>query len=165
MCLFLQASATMSNYEPPPGRVAAIDYGTVRIGIAISDTRRTMASPYENYNRATPERDAARFRRLVEEERIRLFVVGLPVHLAGHESQKSHESRQFGAWLQEATGVEVVYFDERFTTADAMEQLQQAGLTKKRRKERLDMLAAQGLLAAFLESGGAGHTPGPIEDD
>src|SRR5690606_39255451 len=103
--------------------------------------------------------------RLVEEERVTLFVVGLPVHLAGHESQKSHEARQFGKWLHEVTGIEVVYFDERFTTAEAMDHLQQAGLTKKRRKQRLDMLAAHGLLTAFLESGGEGHNPGPLDDD
>jgi putative holliday junction resolvase len=89
------------------GRVAGIDYGTVRIGIAISNPERTIASPLENYTRRGPEQDAQRFRRLVEEEGVVLFVVGLPIHLDGGESQKSLEARQFGQWLHEATGVPV----------------------------------------------------------
>ena len=60
--------------------------------------------------------------RLVTQQQIAGFVVGLPVHLDGRESQKSIEARQFGQWLQETTGVSVVFFDERFTTAEA-EQL------------------------------------------
>lgn len=146
------------------GRVAGIDYGTVRIGIAISDPRRSIASPYENYTRAGTEQDARRFRRLVAEERVALFVVGLPVHLDGRESQKSVEAREFGRWLAEATGVPVVYFDERFTSSQADEILSQAQLTKKRRKKRRDMLSAQIILSAYLESRATDQQhPGPIE--
>ena len=93
-----------AEQPPPPGRVAGIDYGTVRIGIALSDPERTIASPYENYTRRGKEQDAARFRRLVDEDRISLFVVGLPLHLDGGESQKSIEARAFGAWLAEVSG-------------------------------------------------------------
>ena len=148
-----------------PGRVAGIDYGTVRIGIALSDPQRTIASPYENYNRRGREQDAQRFRRLVEEERVTLLVVGLPVHCSGEESQKSREARQFGQWLHETTGVPVEYFDERFTSAEAEQFLLDAQLTKKRRKARLDMLAAQILLTAYLESRGkSSPAPGPLDD-
>jgi putative Holliday junction resolvase len=136
----------------PPGRIAGIDYGSVRIGIAISDARRSMASPLENYQRRDRRQDAERFRRLVAEEDIRLFVVGLPVHLDGRESAKSQEARQFGQWLTEITGVEVQFFDERFSTAEAHALLSEGQLRGRRRKERLDMLAAQVMLAAYLES-------------
>ncbi len=147
------------------GRVAGIDFGTVRIGIAISNPGRTIASPMENYTRCGPEGDAQRFQRLASEEAISLFVVGLPVHLDGNESQKSIEARVFGKWLGEATDVPVVFFDERFTTAGAEEHLLNAGLTNKRRKKRRDMLAAQIMLSAFLESHCQGQeTPGPLDD-
>jgi putative Holliday junction resolvase len=134
------------------GRVAGIDYGTVRVGIALSDPGRSIASPYENYTRRGAEQDAARFRRLVEEEGITLFVVGLPVHLDGGESQKSVEARAFGQWLGEVTGVPVEFFDERFTSIEAEESLLSADLSRKKRKRRRDMLAAQIMLAAYLES-------------
>ena len=73
-------------------RIAGIDYGTVRIGIATADTEVGIAGPYENYNRRTPALDAEYFKRLAKEERIGRFVVGLPVHLSGSESQKSTRS-------------------------------------------------------------------------
>ena len=141
------------NQDPQThGRAAGIDYGDVRIGIAISDSDRTIASPLENYTRRGLEQDATRFRRLVAEEGVTLFVVGLPIHLDGGESPKSREARQFGKWLGEVTGVPVEFYDERFTTVEAEEALLAADLTRKRRKKRRDMLAAQIMLSAYLES-------------
>ena len=138
----------------PPGRAAAIDYGTVRIGIAVSDRERRIASPYENYVRRGEQADALRMQQLANDEDIKLFVVGLPVHLDGRESQKSAEARRFGQWLAEKTGVPVEFFDERFTSVQAEELLLGADLIRKQRKQRRDKLAAQILLAAWLESGG-----------
>ena len=76
------------------------------------------------------------FRRLAEEEAIRLFVVGLPVHLDGRESEKSAGSTAFRRVAQETTGVPVRFFDERFTSRQAEDALLAAQLTKKRRKAR-----------------------------
>jgi putative holliday junction resolvase len=137
--------------SPAKGRVAGIDFGTVRIGIAISDVDWTIASPLENYTRRGVEQDAQRFRRLVAEESVRRFVVGLPIHLDGRESEKSHEARKFGKWLHEATGIPVEFFDERFTSHEAEQILLDVEMTRKRRKKRLDMLAAQIMLSAYLE--------------
>ncbi|MBI3838317.1 MAG: Holliday junction resolvase RuvX [Planctomycetia bacterium] len=141
-----------SSENRPPGRIAGIDFGTVRIGIAISDANQTIASPYETFQRRGEEADRKRFERLVQEEQITRFVVGLPVHLHGGESAKSAEARRFGGWLTKTTGVPVEYFDERFTTHDAQLVLAEAQLSKKKRKARLDKLAAQILLTAYLET-------------
>jgi putative Holliday junction resolvase len=147
------------------GRVAGIDFGAVRIGIALSDPSRSIASPLETYTRRNAELDAQRFRRLVEEEGVRLFVVGLPVYLDGNESPKSLEARQFGKWLNEVTSVEVVFFDERYTSAQAENLLLDAKITKKHRKKRIDKLAAQIILSAYLESQDKGEkSPGPLDD-
>src|SRR4029079_12056177 len=137
-------------------RIAGIDYGTVRIGIALADTEVGIAGPYENYTRRSAALDAEYFKALAKEERIGRFVVGLPVHLHGGESQKSIEARTFGKWLGELTGVPVEYFDERFTTSEADEILGSAKLTKKQRQARCDQLAAQIMLTAYLESGARG---------
>jgi putative Holliday junction resolvase len=147
------------------GRIAAIDYGTVRIGIALSDPERSIASPHEIYTRRDRAADERYFRNLAVAENVAQFVVGLPAHLDGRESQKSREAREFGEWLAEKTGIPVDYFDERFTTAEAETTLTAAGLTSKRRKARRDMLAAQLLLAAYLESGCRGQIqPGGLDD-
>ncbi len=146
------------------GRVAGIDFGTARIGIAISDPGRSSASPYENYTRRGPQQDARRMRRLVEEERVTLFVVGLPVHLDGRESQSSSRARDFGQWLHEVTRVPVEFCDERFSSVEAEQFLLDAKLSRKRRKARIDMLAAQILLSGYLEAvGSSPQGPGPLD--
>jgi putative holliday junction resolvase len=142
-----------ANNPSIPGRLAAVDYGTVRIGVAITDPERRLSNPLENYTRRGQVADGQWFRKLVSDERIVKFVVGLPLHLDGRESEKSIEAREFGRWLAETTGVPVVFFDERFTSAEAEHLLAGAKLTKKRRKERLDKLAAHLLLTAYLEAG------------
>ncbi|HEX5103175.1 MAG TPA: Holliday junction resolvase RuvX [Pirellulaceae bacterium] len=152
----------MSDALPRQGRLAAIDYGTVRIGVAITDPEQRLASPLEIYTRRNPAADAAWITQLVSSERIAGLVVGLPVHTTGGESQKSAEARRFAAWLSETTNLPVRLFDERFTTAHAESLLQDAGLTKKQRKERLDKLAAQILLAAYLESSRTPAEPGAL---
>jgi len=135
-----------------PGRIVAIDYGTVRMGIAISDPSQTIASPLETYQRRDNNEDARRLQRLVEEESVVHFVVGLPVHTNGDESQKSREARAFGSWLNEVTGVAVDYFDERYSTVQAEQLLRDVQMTSRQRKRRRDMLAAQILLSSYLES-------------
>ncbi|MDR3182290.1 MAG: Holliday junction resolvase RuvX [Planctomycetaceae bacterium] len=138
---------------PAAGSVAGIDYGTVRIGIAVSDAGRVLASPYKTYVRKTPQQDAGYFKQLVSEEQITQFVVGLPLHLSGDVSPKAKESQQFGRWLNELTGIPVDYFDERYTSVEAERLLRDANLTNKKRKDRRDKLAAQILLTAYLEAG------------
>ncbi len=139
------------------GRIAGIDFGTVRVGIATADLEVGIASPYETYTRRSPALDAEYFRTLAKEERLLRFVVGLPVHLDGLESQKSSEARKFGQWLGELTGLPVEFFDERYTSLEAEHILSAANFTKKRRKARIDQLAAQIMLTAYLESGARGQ--------
>ena len=151
---------------PTQGRLAGIDYGHVRIGIAICDPGQRLASPLENYSRSSAERDANHFQRLVNSEKIVGFVVGLPVFSSGDESPKSREARRFGDWLAGATGCPVQFFDERYSTVAAEKLLTEAGLTSKKRKRRRDMLAASIILESFLESQSRGaNRPNSLSDD
>ncbi|MEM8679441.1 MAG: Holliday junction resolvase RuvX [Planctomycetota bacterium] len=142
----------MMHDQAPAGRVAGIDYGTRRVGVAISDANRTIASPLENYERRNAELDAQHFCTLTRQEEIALFVVGLPLHMSGDESQKSREARAFGQWLMDVTGVAVEFFDERFSSKEADAVLDVARATSKKRKGRRDMLAAQIILSGYLEA-------------
>jgi putative Holliday junction resolvase len=134
-------------------RLLGIDYGTKRIGLAVSDADRKIASPLATYERAGREVDASFFRRVIETEEIGQLVVGLPIHLSGDESAKSTEARAFGKWLHETTALPVAFADERFSTVEAESALWDAGLTHKKRKARRDRLAAQILLQGYIESG------------
>jgi putative Holliday junction resolvase len=137
---------------PRSGRLVGIDFGTVRIGVAITDPDQKFASPYENYQRTSAAAEEKFFQRLVKEERVCGFVVGLPVHLDGNSSRISEMALEFGRWLGTLTGLPVAWFDERFTTSAAEELIRDANLTSKKRKALKDKLAAQILLTAFLES-------------
>ncbi len=134
-------------------RLLGVDYGSVRIGLAVSDPERRLASPLAVYERHSRERDAEYFRVLADAEEIGAIVVGLPVHLDGREGAKAAEARAFGIWLAETTGLPVTFWDERFSTIEAESALWQAGLTHKKRKQRRDRVAAQILLQAYLDAG------------
>jgi putative Holliday junction resolvase len=134
-----------------------VDYGSVRVGLAVSDPERKIAFPLATYTRSNREQDARYFSALVREEAIAVIVVGLPVHLDGREGKKAAEARAFGAWLGQTTGLPIVFWDERFTSVEAEEHLWAAGLTHKRRKERRDRVAAQILLQAYLDAGCPGE--------
>jgi putative Holliday junction resolvase len=143
---------------PAEGRLAGIDFGTVRIGVAISDPGQTIASPLETYNRRTIELDAKYSQRLAKDEQIVGFVIGLPVHMSGDASQKSREAVEFGKWLGANTDLPVDWIDERYTTSMAREMLNHSNLSGKKRKAQLDKLAAQIILATYLESGPESNT-------
>lgn len=149
---------------PLAGRIAALDYGSVRIGVAITDPEQKFASPLENYTRRTPAQDGDWLQQLVKQERIIGLVVGLPLHTSGSESEKSAEVRQFVRWLTLLVQIPIVLFDERFTTSQANELLAAAGYTARQRKERRDKIAAQILLASYLESDRQGSRNQAIDD-
>ena len=147
-----------------PGRLLGVDYGSVRIGLAVSNPERTIASPLATYERQGPASDASFFQKLVAQEEIAEVVVGLPVHLSGREGEKAQEARKFGQWLGQAMRLPVVFWDERFTTVEAEGHLLDAGLTRKRRRDRRDRVAAQILLQSYLDAGCPGETPSQALD-
>ena len=156
--------------SPPPsipaGRVAGVDYGRRRIGIAVCDARRILASPLCVRTTAGDADDDGRFfRQLVTAEDLVGFVVGLPVHADGTASDMSREAERFGRWLSRTTGLPVVFHDERYTSREAAGMLSGVGLTRGRKKERADAVAAQLVLASWMESQAHGGDlpPRPLE--
>ncbi len=149
----------------PRTRLLGIDFGTVRVGLAISDADHRIASPLTQYRRGSREQDEKFFQRLVEQEEVGSCVLGLPVHLSGIEGEKAKQARGFGTWLGKVTGLDLVYWDERFTSVEAERAMLFAGLTNKKRKDRRDQVAAQILLQSYLDAGcPPASTPGPLED-
>jgi putative Holliday junction resolvase len=138
---------------PARGALIGIDFGTVRIGLAISDPDRIIASPLATYARRSDNQDVEYFRKTVAEHRACGAIVGLPLHADGRESPISLEARRFGDWLRRSVGLLVIYWDERFTTSLADDALLGARLTKKQRDERRDRVAAQMILQNYLDAG------------
>lgn len=148
----------MAKPTPPPskGKIAGVDFGTVRIGIAVCDAERIMAFPYEIYRRRNEKLDLQYFQEFAKNERIVHFVLGLPLHNNGDLSDKAREAIEFGNKLAEATGLSIDYMDERFTSHEAEYYLRQGNYNAKQRKQRLDAVAAQIILETYLERGCVG---------
>ena len=149
---------------PPRGRLLGIDFGTVRLGLAVCDPERRIASPLATYTRRTTQLDAQYLQQLVADEQIVGIVLGLPIHNRGAESQKSLEARAFARWLAATLHLPIVFFDERYSTARAHELLGNE-LSSRQRKAKLDKLAAQVILASFLESDPQHDWQRGLEDD
>lgn len=147
---------------PTCGRLLGLDFGTKRVGLAVSNAEQTIASPLETYVRRDDRQDAEYLKTVVEEYTVVALVVGLPVHMSGDEGAKAAEARQFGNWVGEVTGRPVRFWDERLTTAHADEHLLVAELTKKQRQARRDKLAAQIMLQSYLDAADKQRPPLPM---
>lgn len=135
------------------GRLIGIDFGLQRIGVAVCDPDRRVASPLQTYIRRTDAADARHFREMAREYDAVGWVVGLPLHADGRESQSSQLARAFAQWLTEISGLPAVMWDERFTTAAAENLLIFARLNHKQRRQRRDRVAAQLILQTYLDAG------------
>lgn len=131
-----------------PGRVLGLDHGSRRVGVAVSDALRITAQPFEVVARA---RAVARVVEIVVEYEIEDIVVGLPTALNGTEGPPAWAARGFGREIALATGIEVRYVDERFTTVTAERVMLEAGAKRRVRRDSLDKVAAAIILQAFLD--------------
>ena len=137
----------------PPGRVLAIDYGERRIGLALSDPTRTIASPAGFILRRAGKRPpVAELLRRAEALEARAFVLGLPLDEHGEETPRSAEVRRVAAALRERSGLPVELVDERYTTAAALRAVREMGGSTRGRKGDVDALAATILLQHALDA-------------
>lgn len=145
-------SEPSSGEVPTEGCLLGIDFGTKRIGYAMSDDRQVFATPLETYTRTVEAVDAKHLKQLCEDYRIKGIVIGLALHMSGDESRISQQSREYGESVAQTTGLPVVFWDERFSSASADVRLLEAGQIDTRKDSRRDMLAAQAILQSFLEA-------------
>lgn len=124
-------------------KVLALDFGSARTGVAVSDPTGTIARPVGVVERAATETGLARLAALIQAEEIELVVVGLPLTLRGERGEQADETERFVTDLRATVDVPVDTFDERFTTDLAEQTSNGAG--------SVDAVAAAHLLSSFLE--------------
>ncbi len=145
-------------------RVLAVDYGSRRIGLAISDPLGSFALPLEMIpNRGDTAAAAAIIERAQARGAARL-VVGLPRNMDGSEGASAAAARKFAERLG-AAGIPVELWDERLTTRQAEQSLIESGCRREERRELVDMVAAQQLLQSWLDGHGAVQPSGHDEED
>ena len=135
-------------------RKIALDVGDVRIGVAVSDLLGITANPRETYVRKKGDTNAdiAYFCEYAKREEADAFVLGLPKNMDGTEGDRAVVMRQFGDMLQEASGLPVLYQDERLTTVSAERMLIDADVRREKRKKVIDKVAATIIMQSYLDS-------------
>lgn len=132
-------------------RILALDPGTKRIGVALSDELGWTAQPLETFARKSLPVDVAHINDLVRRHDVREIVVGMPIQLNGRMGPAAQSAQQFLEALQAAVGIPVVAWDERLTTKAAEQMLIEADVSRKKRKGAVDRVAAALLLKSYLE--------------
>jgi putative Holliday junction resolvase len=137
--------------ETGTGRVAALDYGQARIGLAVSDELGMLAHPRPFVPARPLERALRDLRLFFRQEGVQHVLLGLPLSLKGAEGLAAGRARKFGAALGAATGVAIEYVDERLSTVGAAARLREAGHDARAARGRVDSAAAAILLQAWLD--------------
>ena len=139
----------------PPYRVLALDYGTRRIGLALSDASGSLASPLTTLTRRAGKRPPiARILEIAAAHGAGRLVVGLPLDARGRENSWTAEVRDFGGRLGNRSGLPVHFIDESYSSAEAEARIRSIGLTRKKRedKARIDAGAAAIILQDWLDA-------------
>ena len=133
-------------------RVMALDYGDVRIGIALSDITRFLASGFENYTRVNLETDCKHIAEIINNNNVKVVVLGLPLNMDGSAGVRVEKTKEFAEELKKYTTATIDFLDERLTSVSAEKILISADVSRKKRKEVLDKLSATIILQDYLDT-------------
>jgi len=138
---------------PSSGRILGLDWGVVRIGLALSDESQTLATPLDTLVRRRGKRfPVARLLELVAEHGAVGIVAGLPLTLEGNEGESAVEARALAQSIAARSRLPLELWDERLTTVRALRAVREQGGSTRGRKQDLDALAAAVLLQHFLDA-------------
>jgi putative holliday junction resolvase len=164
--MILADPAALRDAVPAGMRLIGLDVGTKTIGLALSDTRRVIATPLETIRRRRFSEDMARLLLLIDTHGVGGLVVGLPLTLAGGDGPRTQSVRQFARNLIALRELPVALWDERLSTAAVTREMIAADVTRKRRAEIVDRVAAayilQGCLDYLAHSTHSPPTGGPV---
>lgn len=137
---------------PPQGRLMALDVGTETIGVALSDSRRIIATPDVTIARRKWSEDAAALTKLMDGQEVTGFIIGYPLNMDGSAGPRAQATRAFARNLQEKFNLPILLWDERLSTAAVTRMMiDEADLSRKRRDELVDKLAASYILQGVLD--------------
>lgn len=136
-------------------RIIGLDYGSKTVGVAISDEMMLTAQPLKTIHRQRPAKlrqTLAQIEEILESYGVERIVIGLPKKLNNAEGERCEKTREFADMLSRRTGLEIVFQDERLTTVEADNLLEQGGVRKENRKQYIDKVAASLILQGYLDT-------------
>jgi putative Holliday junction resolvase len=134
------------------GRILAIDYGSRRMGLAVSDPLGITAQGLETLERKNKRADFGRLERTIREYQVREIVLGNPLRMSGQEGIQSQKVAEFAGELRQRFQLPVHLWDERLTSAEANRLLREAEVSSRKRSQAVDRMAAMLILQSFLQS-------------
>lgn len=136
-------------------RVLGLDIGEKRVGVAVSDTTRRVATPAACLDAGALRRDGRALVRIIDDYEVGRVVIGLPLSLDGTEGPQALRVRRFVEALSPFLGVPVEFVDERYTSTEAGRRMREAGVSERAQRGSKDMVAAAILLQAYLDRNAA----------
>ena len=133
-------------------RILALDIGTRRIGLAVSDELGITAQGLPTLQRSNLRADLDALSQLIQQYSVHLVLAGNPLHMSGHDSPGTTRAVEFTDLLRARTGVEIRLWDERLTTREASRVLRESGISIQKRAQAVDRLSAVILLKSYLDS-------------
>jgi len=133
-------------------RILALDHGTKRVGVAVSDELKMIAQPLEFIPADPLDALLERLRQIIREKEVELILIGMPRNMDGSYGPAALKAQEFAAVLKAKIAVPIQTWDERLTTAQAQRFLIEGGVRRKQRKEKVDKTAAAILLQSYLDS-------------
>ena len=133
-------------------KTMGIDFGLARIGIALSDDTKFLATPFETYKRKDEEQDIQHLIDVITIKNVDEIICGLPINMAGEEQEIASKTREFMSKLNEQINIKIEFVDERLSSLLAEEMLKQTERDWKKRKEKLDAVAASIILQDFIDA-------------
>lgn len=132
-------------------KAMGIDFGLKRIGVALSDATKFLASPFSTYYRKDEEADINYFVDLIDKEKVDEIVCGLPLNMQGEEQEIARLTREFMGKIAKIKPIKISFVDERLSSLMAEEMLKQTEKDWKKRKEKLDSVSASIILQEYLD--------------
>lgn len=128
-----------------------IDFGLARIGLSLSDDTKFLASPFETYKRKDEKSDIEHILKIVQDNKVDEIVCGIPFNMQGEEQEIAKKTREFMKKLTENLQIDILFVDERLSSVVADEMLKNTEKDWKKRKEKLDAVAASVILQDYLD--------------
>lgn len=136
-------------------RIMGLDFGSKTVGVAVTDPLGYTAQGLEIIRRDSPNKlrkTLARIERLIDEYEVEKIVLGLPVMLDGSQGERVEKTKEFAQMLERRTGKEIIFQDERLTTVEAYEIMDEVGIKKEDRYKYVDQIAATIILEDWMKS-------------
>ncbi len=158
--MILGNPAALREAVPTGVRVMGLDVGTKTIGLALSDTRLVIATPFDTIHRRKFRDDMAALFTECDRHNVGGLVVGLPLQLDGRDGPRTQSTRQFARNVLALRDMPIAFWDERLSTAAVTREMIAHDMTRKRRAEIVDKVAAAYILQGFLDAMGRGGLGG-----